>query len=172
MPFCAACGQQTNPTAKYCGSCGAPIGASAPNVVAKKKTHGCVTALAIAFALLVVGIFLANYGHDGSPTTATIGSAVATDDAELLLTRCGPPTSDDSTAYDNPRPPIPSRTIEYSKQKLRFLFIPGDGAKVDDPPPYRWHVVGVTDMMAADPSQARVVSAPEAVKRMPCWKAK
>jgi hypothetical protein len=95
-----------------------------------------------------------------------------TNDAELLIARCGTPTSDDSTDYDNPRPPIPSRTIEYKKQKLRFMFIPGGGALVGDPPPYKWQFLGVTDMKAADPSKARVVSPAEAGRRMPCWTGK
>lgn len=89
-------------------------------------------------------------------------------DAERLIARCGHPTKDDSTEHDNPRPPIPSRVIEYAKQRLRFMFIPGDG-RVGDPPPYKWKLIGITDMSAKDPSKARVVAPSEAASRMPCW---
>jgi hypothetical protein len=92
-----------------------------------------------------------------------------TNDAELLLARCGTPSLDDSTENDNPRPPIPSRIIEYKKQRLRFMYIPGAGATMDDPPPYQWKFVGITDMSAPDPANARVVSPTEALKRMPCF---
>jgi hypothetical protein len=90
-------------------------------------------------------------------------------DAALLLVRCGTPSLDDSTENDDPRPPIPSRTIEYKKQGLRFMYIPGGGAKLGDPPPYQWKFVGITDMAASDPANARVVSHAEAVRRMPCF---
>ncbi|GEM_PF-3475848 len=91
-----------------------------------------------------------------------------TDDAELLLTRCGAPPKDDSSEHDDPRPPIPSRVVEYQRYKLRFIFIPGAG-RLGDPPPYKWRLVGITDMKAADASKARVVSPTEAANRMHCW---
>jgi len=95
-----------------------------------------------------------------------------TNDAELLIARCGRPSRDVSTAYEDPRPPIPVRVVEYRKHGLRFMFFPGGNAHVGDPPPYRWKLLGVTDMAAADPSRARVVDVSEAVRRMPCWAGK
>jgi hypothetical protein len=166
MPFCATCGKATSTGAAFCPSCGAAV--AGPAQPAKKKTSGCVMILAVMFGLvllLIVVSILMSPVHTPRPTD------IATDDAELLILRCGQPTKDNSTAYDDPRPPIPSRTVEYDKQKLRFLFIPGGDAKVGDPPPYHWKFVGVTDMWAADPSKARVVPIPEVVKRMPCWAA-
>jgi hypothetical protein len=62
--------------------------------------------------------------------TDSLGREVApgvTDDASLLLSRCGHPSSDDSTAYDRPRPLIVSRFIEYAKKGLRFAFVPSNG---------------------------------------------
>jgi len=94
----------------------------------------------------------------------------ATDDAQIILSQCGKPSKDSSTAYDKPRPPMVTRIIEYRQQKLRYLFIPRNG-KVGDPPPYQWKLVGITDMGARDPSKARVVDVSEAQSRMPCaWK--
>jgi hypothetical protein len=102
------------------------------------------------------------------PLTEPAAAPVAvSDDAALLISRCGQPANDDSTAYDSPRPPIPARIIEYRSQKLRFAFIPA--GKLGDPPPYRWRFLGITDMTASDPSKARVVMPEEAVRRMPCW---
>jgi hypothetical protein len=167
------CGNQVANNARSCPKCG------------HRFTSGFVKFVAwffgISIGLGVLGAIIGGMGE--SPATSASSSTVTdskgrpvpagvTNDAELLIARCGQPTSDDSTAYDNPRPPIPSRTIEYKNQKLRFMFIPGGGASIGDAPPYKWKLVGATDMKAADPSKARVVSPSEAVRRMPCWAGK
>lgn len=59
------------------------------------------------------------------------------------MSRFGRPDADDSTDHDVPRPPIPSRWITYQKEHVRFLFVPD--AKLGDPPPYLWKLVGTTD---------------------------
>ena len=164
---CKECGQQVSSDAKVCPHCGKKIEAG----------HGCLLAI-----LVLVGLFIlydSNKPSNNSQNSAVGPSltdskgrlvpAGVANDAELLIARCGQPTSDDSTDYDNPRPPIPTRIIEYRSQKLRFMFIPGKNSNLGDPPPYTWKLLGVTDMKAADPSRARVVSLSEAVRRMPCW---
>jgi hypothetical protein len=128
----------------------------------KKLNARCILSL---FAMVAVA-------EAAAVNTDSKGRAVppnVTNDAELLLARCGQPSRDDTTENDKPRPPIPSRIIEYKKQRLRMMFIPGSGAKVGDPPPYNWKLIGITDMTATDPSKARIVTSSEAVKRMPCW---
>ena len=77
------------------------------------------------------------------------------------------PSRDESTAYEQPRPPVPSRVIEYADQKLRFLLAPAEGINLDGPPPYPWQLIGVTDMEPPD-DKGRVVELPEAKTRMPC----
>jgi hypothetical protein len=53
----------------------------------------------------------------------------------------GRPDKDDSTAYDNPRPPLVTRIIEYQPEGVRIAFIPI--AKATKPPPYvGWTVIG------------------------------
>jgi len=168
---CKECKQQVSSDAKTCPHCGKKIKAGVG--------RGCLLVL-LAFMVMVILIII--FAPDSSQNSAVSPAitdstgrpvpAGVTNDAELLIARCGQPSSDDSTAYDNPRPPIPSRTIEYKKEKLRFMFIPGGGATVEDAPPYKWKLVGITDMKAADPSQARVVSVSEAARRMPCWAGK
>lgn len=91
----------------------------------------------------------------------------ATDQAGLILSQCGKPTRDASTAYEEPRPPVPSRVIEYADQKLRFLFAPAEGVNLDDPPPYPWQLIGVTDMASPD-EKGPAVELTEAKVRMPC----
>lgn len=92
-----------------------------------------------------------------SPSTVTQPGATHTDsrgrpvspsvtnDAELLIHRCGPPDSDSSTENDSPRPPIPSRLITYKKARLMFAYTPGGGAKVGAEPPYKWESIGIKD---------------------------
>jgi len=167
------CGNQVADNAKACPKCG------------HRFTSGPVKFLAWFFGISIgFGVLGAIIGQMGQAPSSTVPSPTVTDskgrrvppgvtnDAELLIARCGHPSSDDSTAYDDPRPPIPSRIVEYRKHRLRFMFIPGGNAHLGDPPPYQWKLLGVTDMTAADPSQARVVTPSEAVRRMPCWSGK
>ena len=168
---CKECGQQISSDAKVCPHCGKKIKAGVG--------RGCLfSVLGFMVLIILIMVFASTDSQNNAVSPAVTDSkgrpvpAGVTNDAELLIARCGQPTSDDSTANDNPRPPIPTRIIEYKKQKLRFMFIPGGGATVGDAPPYKWKLMGVTDMKAADPSQARVVSVSEAARRMPCWAGK
>jgi hypothetical protein len=170
MPFCSKCGADAG-NANFCPKCGASILATA-STSEKKKGMGCFTGGCLVSVIAVVGIMvLGALTHDSQKTDSTDSNTSATatvsDDAALLISRCGQPSNDDSTAYDDPRPPIPSRIIEFGKHGLRFMFIPT--GKLGDPPPYRWKLIGITDMAARDPSKARVVQPDEAVRRMPCW---
>jgi hypothetical protein len=135
----------------------------------KTKTNGKILMICGGIGVLLVMLAIRMQDSDQTNTTGTSASTTSSDDAQLLLARCGPPSLDDSTAYDYPRPPIPSRTIEYRKAMLRVMFIPADSA-LGDPPPYRWKLIGITDMSARNPANARVVPPDEAVKRLPCWK--
>jgi TM2 domain-containing membrane protein YozV len=138
----------------------------------------------LKFSVWGLGIFIGLYvlgsvvkqmreSSPASDVSSTVTASIdASNGADLLIARCGQPSSDDSSAYDNPRPPIPARIIEYKEQRLRFMFIPGGDTHVGDAPPYQWKLAGITDMTAADPSQAAVVAPSEAVVRMPCWSGK
>lgn len=95
----------------------------------------------------------------GRPVPATV-----TNDADLLVFRCGKPDVDDSTQNDNPRPAIVTRSIEYRKSRLRVLFVPGGDAKPGDPPPYKWKLFGIVDTRTKRPMRIDA-----AVKRLPCW---
>ena len=74
------------------------------------------------------------------------GSATSSlDTAALLIKRLGPPDRDDSTAYDNPRPPIVTRFIEYRSQGVKIIFTPK--AKYGEAPPYSaWKAIGFIDL--------------------------
>ncbi len=181
MANCPACGSKIDGVGKFCTNCGADTQArSSPGTApaqapVKKKPigllNGCLIVLAVFVGLIILLAIIGPTDHNKS-TEPTVSESTASNDAALLLSRCGQPSSDDSTEYDNPRPPIPTRIIEYKQKKLRFMFIPGGGSKVGDPPPYQWKLVGITDMTAADPSKARVVNPAEAAVRIPCWSGK
>jgi hypothetical protein len=163
------CGNDVANNAKVCPECG------------HRFTSGFVTLLAFLVVTIGIAVIIANIGSSGpssAPKAAVTDSkgrpvpVGVTNDAELLIARCGKPSKDDSTANDVPRPLIPSRTVEYRKHRLRFMFIPGGNTRLGDAPPYKWKLVGATDMTASDPSKARVVMPSEAVRRMPCWSGK
>lgn len=68
------------------------------------------------------------------------------DDLTVFLARFGPPTYDQTTAYDNPRPPIPTRWLIYRAERVKALYVPGD-ARMGDPPPYNvWKLAGFSDL--------------------------
>jgi hypothetical protein len=140
----------------------------------RRKTHPLVALLAVLFGIGIIGVFIlafisgsstpSSQNHDslGRPLAASV-----TNDADLLLSRCGRPDADISTENDSPRPPIPTRLIEYRKQRVKVVFVPGGQARVNDPPPYQWKLMGVFD-----PKTKKTVNLTQAAKRLPCWTGK
>ena len=97
----------------------------------RRKTHPFVALLAVFFGIGIIGIFISAYISGTTPNSQNRDSlgrplaASVTNDAELLLSRCGRPDSDISTENDTPRPPIPTRLIEYRRQRVKVVFVPG-----------------------------------------------
>lgn len=152
---CKDCGQQISSDAKVCPHCG------------KKRASqlGWVGLLAIIAAVF----WLAHNGNEtkiGSQTDS-LGRAVPAgvrDDADLLISRCGKPDIDYSSANEHPRPPIPTRWLTYKKQRVKAVFAPLD-QQVGALPPYHWKLFGL-----ADPKTGRPIELDDAVRSMPCWK--
>src|SRR5262249_46741156 len=103
---------------------GQPISSFRARVVAGKTTSGKMLILGVigVFALLgfLAGLLPNNHTSSSTQTTA---ATQPSDDAERLISICGSPDVDDSTAYDNPRPPIPTRLMTYKKAHLKFVYI-------------------------------------------------
>jgi hypothetical protein len=87
------------------------------------------------------------------------------DDSDLLLYRCGKPDAVLDTSQDDPRPPIPSRLLTYSKAHLRIAYVPREGMEV--PPPYHWKIMGVIDLRNNHAVKADDLNA-TLQKRLPC----
>ncbi|MFB3916047.1 MAG: zinc-ribbon domain-containing protein [Terriglobales bacterium] len=121
------CGQQIASNARFCPHCG------------HRFTHPFTMFIAICFAAIFGFAFIGaiiggivggspNVQSAGQGHTDSIGRAVpasVTNDAEVLLHRCGKPDKDDSTAYDNPRPPIPTRMITYKEGSTDVCLLSG-----------------------------------------------
>jgi hypothetical protein len=77
---------------------------------------------------------------------AVVLSATAAwaDDASEIIKRLGRPDRDDSTEYDQPRPPVVTRWLDYTRQNVRVMLVPTN--KVGDPPPYSWKLMGFMDL--------------------------
>lgn len=169
MAFCPGCGTKIEGLTRFCTNCGAPASyqklpsQTAPVPQGKKRSRGLLIAIScLALFFIIIMMVIVGPEHENSLSGA--------DSARRLLSACGSSSSDLSTENEIPRPTVPIRTIEYQKYNLRFLFIPGDGAKVGDPPPYFWSYVGATDMSGGDPATDKVVAPSEAASRMPCTK--
>jgi hypothetical protein len=109
-------------------------------------------------------MFVAAVQHDPTPTPKNRTTPTVSNQAQGLLILCGPPSLDISSQYDVPRPLIVTRAIEYKKYNLRFIFLPGDNKPADAPPPYKWQLMGATDM-----AENEVVNPSEIHSRMPCF---
>jgi len=121
-------------------------------------------------AILLILVLAAVFGtdeHSASLSNTSLVPPSVTNDAELLLFRCGAADIDDSTEDDNPRPPIPTRMITYKKAHLRFAYVPGGDSRVGDPPPYKWKFVGIVDTQIEKAVTAKTL---ESVlrNRLPC----
>jgi len=71
-------------------------------------------------------------------------TAAWADDASEIIKRLGRPDKDDSTEYDQPRPPVVTRWLDYTRQNVRVMLVPAN--RVGDPPPYTWKLMGFTDL--------------------------
>jgi hypothetical protein len=147
MPRCLYCGGELGENALYCPRCLVPI--TPPERRRRPGTFVLILGVFLATAIPCFWV-LAGQMKKSAPlslqaagTTAT--APLAPDEAQALIARCGPPDRDVSSADSDPPPPIPFRVLEYQAQHLQFTFVPGGGAKMGDPPPYRWALSGILD---------------------------
>jgi hypothetical protein len=95
---------------------------------------------------------------EASPAPVQFGTG---DDAAAWLSRCAPPESDTTTAYDDPRPPIVTRFLSYPSKSVRIILVP-NREPMGSPPPYSsWRLMGVTD-----PGNNQPIEPKEALRRM------
>jgi predicted RNA-binding Zn-ribbon protein involved in translation (DUF1610 family) len=162
---CEYCGDELSENALYCPNCMVPIARPARPRRPSNLTL-CLSA-ALVFGLPCVWAISGEVKTKPvAPATVQAASkpkATAPDAAALLISRCGPADQDVSTANNDPRPPIPFRVLTYDEQHLRFAFVPGGGAQIGDPPPYRWALSGILDM-----SNNERITAEQAAQRMSC----
>src|SRR5207247_662522 len=97
-----------------------------PLVTSQRPTpafKGCAIGCAAMISILM-GIFI--WCLSLSPTRER-------DDVDLLISKYGPPDSQDSTDHDVPRPLFPTRLLVYEAEHVRAVYLPGFGARVLDP---------------------------------------
>ena len=112
-------------------------------------------------------VSLGNLSQRSTSIQANQNVTSVTNDAELLLDRCGSPDVDWATDRDEPRPLIPSRFITYRKPHLRFGYVPNGDSNIADPP-YKWKLIGVVDTMTNKAVNADNLKAILA-RRLPCY---
>jgi hypothetical protein len=162
MAFCPNCGAQVGGAGAFCASCGKPLSTVSSSTMpypTNSKRPRSKRNLAIAIG----AIFLLLIGMKSCGDSSEQPDVAVPDDAATLISKCGSPNVDDSTANDNPRPPLPVRMLEYKSENIRFSFIPGGNVKLGTPPPYRWKFLAVQDTETNQPIDIQIAS-----KRMPC----
>jgi hypothetical protein len=85
------------------------------------------------------------------------------DSPEWFLRHFRAPDEDYSSAKENPRPIIPTRTLTYQKERVRVWFVPS--GTVEAPDFSRWKLVRFADPLAGEPLSPEI-----AAERM--WPAK
>jgi hypothetical protein len=81
-------------------------------------------------------------------------------DFEALRLRFGNADAQTTTAWDNPRPPLVTRTMTFNRHRLKVVMIAD--APAGAPPPYkRWLLTGLLDPLTNEP-----LSADEIEKRL------
>jgi hypothetical protein len=136
-----------------------------PKPTAQQTAQGCGCLLVILVGL-ALGIGMCTSSKQEAPQSGSTAPLPPIkfgvgDDLSAWLSRCDPPESDVSTAYDNPRPPIVTRSLSYPSKAVRVVFVP-KGVSIGSPPPYaEWKLMGLTD-----PSSNQPIEADEALRRM------
>ncbi len=129
---CRECNSQISSKAETCPSCG----------VRRRYEKKRTTITAYFFgSIFIVFVIYAVIGSISEQTHNSRTVSAVVDDLTLLISKYGPPDTDESTAYDNPRPPIVTRIITYKKQNLSAAYVVD--ALVGEPPPYKkWKLIG------------------------------
>lgn len=92
--------------------------------------------------------------------TSSVPQVNASLSPEHFYSKYGKPDEDDSTEYDDPRPPVVTRLLSYHKEQLTIWFAPD--AKVGAPPPYKgWRLT-----LFQDEVSKKYLSQDEAEKRL------
>lgn len=166
---CSYCGLELSANALYCPKCLVPNAPPSPR--RRPGTLPLLLGVSLIFgspcAWVISGQVRSRILQASLSQTVVHAASVpaprAVDQAAALIQACGTPSRDISTAYNNPRPPIPFRVLDYNGSHLQFAFVPGGGAKIGDPPPYQWRLSGVLDS-----TTNQRVSLQEAANRMSC----
>jgi hypothetical protein len=124
-----------------------------PAVVAARRHHhdaGSIPAAAAFFVVSLVccAVLLGDVGD--STASSTTFPLVA---PEAVIAKYGKPDVVDSTEYDKPRPPMVTKFLTYTKERVRFVFLAN--GPVGSPPPYRkWRLLGAQDPRGNEPLNA------------------
>lgn len=169
MASCLYCGSDVSENALYCRKCMVPI--PQPPRRRRPGTLSLLLGVSLLFgspcAWVIAGQVRSKIGKEvhaqGTVHAASLHKKRAVNQAVALIRQCGQPNRDVSTAYNNPRPPIPFRVLSYKSQHLEFAFVPGGGAKIGDPPPYVWKLSGILDT-----TTNQRITAAQAVEQMAC----
>ena len=171
MQPCSYCGSELGPNALYCPKCLVPV--ALPRQRRRPGTLSLFLGVSLLFGSPCVWVIAKQFRSQWAKASVSApivhaaslpaASAPAVDQAAALIRRCGPPNQDISTANNDPRPPIPFRILDYRNAHLKFAFVPGDGARIGDPPPYIWALSGILDTT----TNQRITPA-QASQRMSC----
>lgn len=104
-------------------------------------------------SLVLVAVFLVSGAAGKQPDMPRVHPTT-------IIAKYGKPDRAQSTEDDKPRPPIVTRFLDYTKEKVRFVLV-ADVA-IGQPPPYKhWLLFAVTD-----PTTNKRLPPDEVIRRM------
>ena len=186
---CRECGHQISTEAVACPSCGAPPKPVPPLIppplaapppiapIPQRRTSGhfikrlfavgAVIVFSVIVLCIVAGVVSSTRNDPSPPPSPTSAQAstsnesvVPNDKVDEFISEYGKPDKEDTTAYDNPRPPMVSRFLIYEPEHVRVLCLAD--AKIGAPPPYsKWMLVGFEDTQ-----DDHVIHLPEVQERL------
>src|ERR1700687_2720290 len=114
MTFCLACKCPLPENSRFCNQCGTAVphavrSSAKPTgkqIRASKLIGGLLIGLSSLGLLLVLSSFKGNQSVPSS-AASTITTSGTQDEANMLISKCGDPSSDSSSENEYPRPPIP-----------------------------------------------------------------
>lgn len=162
---CQYCGADLSENAIYCKHCLVPVVRPTP----KRRPSNFTLCLSVAmiFGLPCVWAITGQVKANALATTTVQAAAKpavpVSDPVQMLISSCGKPDQDMSTADNDPPPPIPFRVLTYAAAHLQFDFVPGPGSQMGDPSPHQWLLSGILDT-----STNQQIGLADAAQRMSC----